>query len=232
MLDHLRREVCEANRLLETSGLVQLTFGNVSGIDRALGIFGIKPSGVPYKDLRPDHIVLLDLQGKVVEGELNPSSDTKTHLALYRAFTEIGGITHTHSPYATAFAQAGREIPCLGTTHADHFRGAVPLCRALFPHEVMEDYEANTGKAIVERFQGVDPMSMPAVLQLHHGPFTWGRGPVESVKYSIALELCAQIALATLSLAPGIGEIPPHIQEKHFQRKHGAEAYYGQKPVR
>ena len=228
MLEGLKLAVVEANKLLETSGLVRLTWGNVSEIDRASGIFGIKPSGVAYSELEPSHIVLVDLEGKQVEGDLNPSSDTKTHLELYRAFQEVGGVTHTHSVYATAFSQAGRELPCLGTTHADHFYGAVPVCRALTAEEVAEDYEANTGKAIVECFEGINPMEMPAVLQHFHAPFTWGKSGMDSVKNSIALETCAQMALSTLQLAPNLGGIPHHVLMKHYQRKHGPDAYYGQ----
>ena len=229
MLDDLKAEVATANKLLETSGLVRLTWGNVSGIDRQRGIWAIKPSGLPYADLRPEHIVLLDLEGKRVEGRLNPSSDSKTHLELYRAFTAIGGVTHTHSLYATMFCQAGCEIPCLGTTHADHFYGPVPVCRALTPEEVADDYEAHTGKAIVERFQGIDPMEMPAVLPLYHGPFTWGKNAMDSLNNSIALETCAQMALGTFQLRPGADAIPDHILTKHYQRKHGPDAYYGQR---
>ncbi|MCH1503306.1 L-ribulose-5-phosphate 4-epimerase AraD [Verrucomicrobiales bacterium] len=229
MLESLKLAVVEANKLLETSGLVRLTWGNVSEIDRASGIFGIKPSGVAYSDLSPSDIVLVSLEGEQVEGDLKPSSDTKTHLELYRAFQDIGGVTHTHSVYATAFSQAGRELPCLGTTHADHFFGAVPVCRALTPDEVAEDYEANTGKAIVESFEGINPMEMPAVLQHFHAPFTWGKSGMDSVKNSIALETCAQMALGTLQLAPSLEAIPDHILNKHYQRKHGPDAYYGQR---
>ncbi len=230
MLESLRIAVCEANRALPASGLVHLTWGNVSGIDRAAGLFGIKPSGVDYEALRPSDIVLIDLDGKVAEGTLNPSSDTKTHLALYRAWEGIGGVTHTHSTDATAFAQAGRELPCFGTTHADHFHGPVPLCRALTPEEVDEDYEANTGKAIVEHFRehGIDPLAVPGVLQRHHAPFTWGKDAFDSLKNSIALEICARMALATLRLNETAPAIPPHLLDKHFLRKHGPGAYYGQ----
>jgi L-ribulose-5-phosphate 4-epimerase len=210
MLEDLKAAVVESNKLLETSGLVKLTWGNVSQVDRESGIFGIKPSGVSYQDLKPEDIVLVDLEGKQAEGALTPSSDTKTHLELYRAFTDIGGVTHTHSVYATMFSQAGWEIPCLGTTHADHFFGPVPVCRAL--------------TAV-----GIKPMEMPAVLQLHHAPFTWGKNGMESVKNSIALETCAQMAMGTLQLQPNMGVIPHHILIKHYERKHGPEAYYGQR---
>jgi L-ribulose-5-phosphate 4-epimerase len=188
-LDELREQVCEANRALEPSGLVRLTWGNVSGIDRASGLWAIKPSGVDYAALKPVDIVVLDLEGQVVEGKLRPSSDTKTHLVLYREFPEIGGITHTHSLHATMFSQAGREIPCYGTTHADHFHGTVPVVRALTPEEVAQDYEHFTGVAIVERLRelNLSPLEMPAVLQLHHAPFTFGTNAMDSLRNSIAL---------------------------------------------
>lgn len=230
MLPDLRAEICEANRALAPAGLVRLTWGNVSGIDRAAGLWGIKPSGVDYAALRPQDIVLLDLQGRVVEGTLRPSSDTRTHLHLYRELPGIGGITHTHSLYATVFSQAGRDLPCLGTTHADHFHGTVPVVRALTPEEVASDYEHFTGAAIVERLRelGLDPLEMPAVLQRHHAPFTFGRDAMDSVNNSIALEMCAQMALGSFSLEPGLPPIPAHILEKHHLRKHGPGAYYGQ----
>ncbi len=230
-LQDLREQVCEANRALEPSGLVRLTWGNVSGIDRASGHWAIKPSGVDYLELTPEDIVILDLEGRVVEGKLRPSSDTKTHLVLYREFPEIGGITHTHSLHATMFSQAGRELPCYGTTHADHFHGTVPVVRALTPAEVAEDYEHFTGVAIVERLRELQlsPLEMPAVLQLHHAPFTFGKSAMDSLKNSIALEMCAHMALGASALNPAIGSIPAHIMEKHHLRKHGPGAYYGQK---
>ncbi len=231
MLESLKAEVCAANRALPGSGLVRLTWGNVSGIDRASGLWVIKPSGVDYEDLTPEAMVVLDLEGRVVEGSLRPSSDTRTHLHLYREFERIGGITHTHSPSATAFAQAGRELPCLGTTHADHFYGTVPVVRALTPEEVTQDYEHFTGVAIVERLRelSLDPLAMPAVLQLHHAPFTFGKNAADSLANSIALEMCAQMALSTLALSPGLGPMPQHLLDKHHLRKHGPGAYYGQK---
>ena len=227
----LREAVCEANRQLPASGLVKLTWGNVSAIDRESGVFGIKPSGIDYDALIPGDIVLLDLDGNVVDGALRPSSDTKTHLELYRAWPRIGGITHTHSRYATIFSQADRGIPCLGTTHADHFHGEVPVCRALTPEEVDDDYERHTGLAIVEHFatHDIDPLAMPAVLQLHHAPFTWGRSAQASLDNAIALDMCAQMALETLRLNPEARPIPRHILDKHYLRKHGPDAYYGQK---
>jgi L-ribulose-5-phosphate 4-epimerase len=230
MLPELRSQICEANRALEPSGLVRLTWGNVSGIDRESGLWGIKPSGVDYGALTPADIVLMDLEGNIVEGKLRPSSDTKTHLHLYREFLEIGGITHTHSLYATIFSQAGRELPCYGTTHADHFYGTVPIVRALNQDEVDEDYEHFTGVAIVERLRelGLNPLEMPAVLQRHHAPFTFGKNAMDSVKNSIALEMCAQMALSSLTLNPNLAPIPQHILDKHHLRKHGPGAYYGQ----
>lgn len=230
MLSDLKAQVCEANRQLEPSGLVKLTWGNVSGIDRASGLWCIKPSGVDYGALTPEDMVVLDLEGNVVEGTLRPSSDTKTHLVLYREFPEIGGITHTHSAHATMFAQAGREIPCFGTTHADHFHGTVPIVRALTPEEVEAGYEHFTGVAIVERLHelNLSPIEMPGVLQLHHAPFTFGKNAMDSLKNSIALEMCAQMALGSLALNPTLGSIPAHILEKHHSRKHGPAAYYGQ----
>lgn len=230
-LEELRQQVCEANRALPSSGLVRLTWGNVSGIDRNSGLWAIKPSGVGYQALTPADIVVLDLDGKVVEGKLRPSSDTKTHLHLYREFSQIGGITHTHSVHATMFCQAGRELPCLGTTHGDHFNGTVPLVRALTPQEVDADYEHFTGVAIVERLRelNLDPLDMPAVLQLHHAPFTFGNSAMDSLNNSIALEMCAQMAIGSFDLNPATGSIPGYILEKHHLRKHGPNAYYGQK---
>lgn len=230
-IDELRIQVCEANRALPASGLVRLTWGNVSGIDRASGLWGIKPSGVDYQALTPDDIVILDLAGRVIEGRLRPSSDTKTHLHLYHELPQIGGVTHTHSIHATTLCQAGRELPCLGTTHADHFHGTVPIVRALTEEEVASDYEHFTGVAIIERLSQLklDPLEMPAVLQLHHAPFTFGKNAMDSLNNSIALEMCAQLALGCLALDPQLQPIPGHILEKHHLRKHGPGAYYGQK---
>jgi L-ribulose-5-phosphate 4-epimerase len=231
MLKSLRQEVAAANRRLVDEGLVTLTWGNVSGIDRDRGIFAIKPSGVPYKELTTCCIVLVDLDGKVVRGPLRPSSDAPTHRVLYRAFPTIGGIAHTHSPFATMFAQAGRPLPCLGTTHADHFFGDVPLCRALTPEEAREDYETHTGNVIAAAFAGRDPLAMPAVLQHYHAPFTWGANATIAVDNSVALEACARLAAGTwrLSLDPHACGLPNHLLEKHYSRKHGDSAYYGQK---
>ncbi|MEM7394428.1 MAG: L-ribulose-5-phosphate 4-epimerase AraD [Verrucomicrobiota bacterium] len=229
MLEDLKQDVLEANRQLETSGLVKLTWGNVSGIDRDQGLVVIKPSGVPYADLRTEHLVVLDLDGNPVESELNPSSDTPTHLRLYQEWPEIKGITHTHSEHATMFCQAVREIPCLGTTHADHFFGTIPVARALTKEELDEGYELNTGNVIIERFQDLNPMEMPAVLLAHHAPFTWGRSPMDSLKNSIALESVARMALGAFQLNPELTAMPEHILNKHYERKHGPDAYYGQK---
>ncbi len=231
MLDDLRQAVCDANRRLPGSGLVTLTWGNVSAIDRGQGLFAIKPSGVDYHGLTPDDIPLIDLDGKQVAGALRPSSDTPTHLVLYKEFPGIGAICHTHSPAATALAQAGRELPCLGTTHADHFCGPVPVVRGLTQAEVDEDYERWTGLVIARHFhqQRIDPLTMPAALQRHHAPFTWGVNADQAVENSIALEMCARMAIDTWALEPGTAEIPRHILAKHHRRKHGPDAYYGQK---
>lgn len=228
MLDSLRKEVCAANRDLARCGLVTLTWGNVSGIDRERSLVVIKPSGVPYDQLEPAQMVVVDFKGKVVEGNLRPSSDTAAHLFLYRSFEQIGGIAHVHSRHATMFAQARREIPCLGTTHADHFHGPVPVTRPLAESEVDADYEGNTGRVIVERFAKLDPAAMPAVLVAGHGPFTWGRNAAESVHNAIALEAVAEMAIGTWSLDRQAPELEPYVLEKHYQRKHGAAAYYGQ----
>lgn len=229
MLSDLKEAVFKANQDLVKSGLVIMTFGNVSGIERRRGIVAIKPSGVPYDSLKADDIVLVDLEGRVVEGWLNPSSDTPTHVELYRAFPELGGIAHAHSLYATMFAQARREIPCFGTTHADHFRGPVPLTRLLVESEVVENYEGNTGKIIVERFAGIDPFELPAVLVAGHGPFAWGRSPEGSVETALVLEHVAKIAYGTMTLDKGLPPIDGYILEKHYLRKHGPGATYGQK---
>lgn len=232
MLEALRQQVLLANKEIARTGLAQLTWGNVSGIDRATGIVMIKPSGVDYAQLRAEDLVAVDLNGQVVEGKLRPSSDTATHVKLYRAFPKIGGVTHTHSTFATAFAQALREIPCLGTTHADHFLGPVPVTRNLTREELDEDYEGNTGEVIVERFlQGkpaIEPSDMPAVLVAHHAPFTWGKNAMDALKNALALENVAAMALHTFALNPQIGAIPGHVLDKHFERKHGPNAYYGQ----
>jgi L-ribulose-5-phosphate 4-epimerase len=229
MLDQLKKAVFQANVDLVRHGLVTLTWGNVSGIDRSTGYAVIKPSGVEYDRMTAEDMVVVDSGGNVVEGRLRPSSDTPTHLEIYKAFPAIGGVVHTHSVYATMFAQACREIPCLGTTHADHFNGAIPLTRFLTEEEVRKGYERETGKIIVERFAGLDPSDMPGVLVAGHAPFVWGKDAGDAVHNSLILERVAQMALGSLQLNPGIGALPAHIQEKHYQRKHGPNAYYGQK---
>ncbi|RPI01874.1 MAG: L-ribulose-5-phosphate 4-epimerase AraD [Ignavibacteriae bacterium] len=229
MIKQLKEEVCAANIDLQKLGLVTLTWGNVSGRDAGDNLVVIKPSGVPYHSLRADDMVVVDLSGKIMEGNRKPSSDTPTHLKLYNAFPKIGGITHTHSTYATMFAQACREIPCLGTTHADQFNGPVPVTRFLTEEEVYTGYEMNTGTAIIERFANLDVLALPAVLVAGHAPFTWGTDASDSVRNALALERIAQMALGTLQLDPGVNELPRYIREKHFKRKHGPDAYYGQK---
>ena len=229
MLEDLKAEVCEANRALVDHGLVTLTWGNVSGICPQRRHVAIKPSGVAYAELSAHQIVIVDLDGNVVDGELLPSSDTPTHTLLYKHFEGIGGITHTHSHYATAFAQARREIPCFGTTHADHFYGPVPLTRVLREAEVEKNYEANTGEVIVERFEALDPLEVPAVLVAGHAPFAWGRTVQESIDNAVALEAVAEMALVTLGLNAAGPELEEHVLEKHYRRKHGEGAYYGQK---
>jgi L-ribulose-5-phosphate 4-epimerase len=227
-LEKLRAEVLEANLELVRRGLVLYTFGNASGRDAASGLVVIKPSGVPYERLRAEDLVVVDLEGRVVEGTLRPSSDLPTHLALYRAYPQIGGVAHTHSRAATAFAQARREIPCLGTTHADYFHGPVPVTRLLSPEEVRDEYEARTGEAIVERLGEEDPLQRPGILVAGHGPFTWGRSAMEAAHHAVILEELAEIAWRTLALNPAAGPLPPYLLEKHFFRKHGPGAYYGQ----
>lgn len=231
MLSDLRQAVCNANRELADYGLVTLTWGNVSGVDRERDLVVIKPSGVAYDQLEPDQMVVVDLEGNTVEGDLKPSSDTATHVLLYRHFRQIGGITHTHSRYATVFSQARREIPCLGTTHADHFHGPVPVTRPLTEVEVTSGYEANTGHVIIERFADLDPIAMPAVLVAGHAPFTWGTTARASVQNAVALEAVAEMALRSYQLDPQVAELESYVLEKHYQRKHGPAAYYGQKPV-
>ncbi len=229
MLEALKKRVCEANMLLPKYGLVTFTWGNVSEIDRETGIFAIKPSGVAYEELTPEDMVLMDLNGNKVEGRYNPSSDTATHLELYRAFPDIGGIVHTHSPWATSWAQAGRSIPCYGTTHADYLYGQVPCVRNLTKEEIDEAYEKNTGLLIVEHFKDKDCLAMPAVLCKNHGPFTWGKDGEEAVHNAVVLEEVAKMAARTEIINPRVEEAPQSLQDKHYYRKHGKDAYYGQK---
>ena len=229
LLRHLREEVLQANLELIRRGLVIYTFGNASGIDRELGLVVIKPSGVPFDELVPENLVVTDLEGRVLEGDLRPSSDLPTHLALYRAFPSIGGVVHTHSRYTTAWAQARREIPCLGTTHADYFHGPVPVTEPLSREEIEHDYERLTGEVIVRRFRAMDPLEMPAVLVAGHGPFCWGQTALEAAEHAVLLEEVAALAYFTVILNPAAGPLAPALLDKHFYRKHGAGAYYGQK---
>ncbi len=232
MLTELKREAFEANVALPRHGLINLTFGNASALDRARGIFAIKPSGVDYAVLKPKDMVIVDLAGKKVEGKLNPSSDTPTHRRLYLAFNDIGGIVHTHSSHATAFAQAGRPVPIFGTTHADYFYGEIPVTRKMTPGEISGGaYEWETGNVIVERFARgrLDPLDCPGVLVNRHAPFTWGATVAKAVEVAVAAECCAHMALMSLALDPKLKPIEPELLNKHFKRKHGPGAYYGQK---
>jgi L-ribulose-5-phosphate 4-epimerase len=230
MLEQLKKQVCTANLQLVAAGLVIRTWGNVSGIDRASGGVVIKPSGVPYEGMQPEHMVVVDLEtGRVIEGNLKPSSDTATHRVLYRAFPDLGGVVHTHSLYATAWAQARREIPALGTTHADYFHGPVPCTRPMRAEEIQQNYEWNTGEVIVERFVGLDPLAHPAVLVASHGPFAWGRSVADAVENATVLEHLARLASESVLLNPSLDPMPGVLLDKHFFRKHGPGAYYGQK---
>lgn len=229
MYEELKKQVCEANIQLQKHKLVIYSWGNVSGIDRKAGVVAVKPSGVAYDELRLEKIVLLDLEGNVVEGSLNPSSDTLTHLELYRNFKAVGGVCHTHSLYATMWAQACRQIPTLGTTHADYFYGPIPVTDTMKGEEIETDYEVNTGKVIVRRFENLDPMQMQAVLVAGHGPFTWGATAAEAVEASVILEQVAQTALGTIIINPEPKGISQELLDKHYLRKHGKDAYYGQK---
>src|ERR1022692_1981165 len=229
MLEQLKKEVCQANLDLVKAGLVIQTWGNVSGIDRQRGLMVIKPSGVPYDGMLPKHMVVVSFQsGKVVEGRLKPSSDTDTHLVLYRAFPGAGGIVHTHSLYATAWAQAKKDLPSYGTTQADYCYGGVPCTRVLTTAELRSHYEANTGHVIVERFKKLDPMQHPAVLVASHGPFAWGKDVAEAVHNAVVLEFVARLASETLRINPKLKPVQPALLDKHFLRKHGAKATYGQ----
>ena len=230
MLEDLKQQVYEANMLLPKYGLVTFTWGNVSGIDRRSGLFVIKPSGVDYEKLTADDMVVMDLDGNKVEGDFNPSSDTPTHLELYKAFNEIGGVVHTHSSYATSFAQAGRDIPCYGTTHADYIYGSVPCLRCLTKGEIEDAYESNTGHLIVNEFirRDLDVTAVPACLCKNHGPFIWGKDCLEAVHNAVVLEEVAKMAMWTELINPQVKEAPQELMDKHYYRKHGAGAYYGQ----
>lgn len=228
MLEDLKRKVYEANLALKQNGLITLTWGNVSEIDRESGLIVIKPSGVSYDVMTPEDMVVTDLDGNKVEGKWNPSSDLKTHLELYRTFPKIGGVTHTHSRWATIFAQAERCVPILGTTHADTFYGDVPCTRKLTPEEIDRDYELETGKVICETFSSIDPMDIPGVLVCSHGPFTWGKDAAKSVENAIVLEEVAMLAWHTLAMNPAAA-FQQELSDKHYFRKHGPNAYYGQK---
>lgn len=228
MYDELKQQVFDANLDLNKHGLVVFTWGNVSGIDRRQGVIAIKPSGVSYEKLTPENIVILDLEGRVLEGDLRPSSDTPTHVELYRSFPGIGGVCHTHSTYATMWAQAQREIPCFGTTHADYFYGPVPVTDMLVRDEIEGPYELNTGRVIVRRFAQLNPLQMPAVLVANHGPFTWGGDAAQSVESAVVLEQVALMAYGTLLVNARQNGIAQALLDRHYLRKHGKNAYYGQ----
>ena len=230
MLETLKQQVYEANMLLPKYGLVVFTWGNVSGIDREKGMFVIKPSGVPYEEMKPEDMVVVDIEGKKVEGKMNPSSDTPTHVELYRAFPSIGGIVHTPSRWATSFAQAGAGIDAMGTTQGDYFYGQVPCTRSMTPEEIKDAYEKNTGLVIIEEFRrrGIDPAQIPAVLVHNHGPFTWGKDADEAVYHAVVLEEVAFMNFHAKMLNPAAGPMPQVLLDKHYLRKHGANAYYGQ----
>lgn len=227
-LRNLREEVLEANLELVRRGLVHYTFGNASGISRQDGLVAIKPSGVPYDELAPEHIVITKLDGEIVEGDLRPSSDLATHLEIYSNFPDTGGVAHTHSEFATSWAQGQRPIPCLGTTHADYFHGEIPVTNCLTPDEIAEDYEKNTGIVICRRFQNLDPNSVPAVLVAGHGPFCWGPTATAAAHNAVILESIARMAYYTVTLAADVQPIASELHDKHFFRKHGHGSYYGQ----
>ncbi len=228
MLEELKERVLEANLLLPKHGLVTFTWGNVSEIDRASGLVAIKPSGVEYERMKAEDIVIMDLEGKVVEGKLRPSSDAPTHIELYKAFPEVGGIVHTHSEWATSWAQTGLAIPCYGTTHADYFYGSIPCARALTDEEINGEYEKNTGLVIIETFRDLDPVAVPGVLCKNHGPFAWGKDAHEAVHNAVVLEEVAKMAVHTRDILPDADEAPQALKDKHYFRKHGKDAYYGQ----
>lgn len=230
MLEALKKQVLDANLLLPKYNMVTFTWGNVSGIDREKGLVVIKPSGVPYDELKVEDLVVVNLDGEIVEGNLRPSSDTATHLGLYKAFPKVGGVVHTHSPWATSWAQAGRSIPALGTTHADYYYGEIPCTRSLTEDEIKQGYEVETGNVIIETFEtgGLDPVAMPGVLVSGHAPFCWGKDAMQAVHNAVVLEEVAKMALHTYQLNPAIDSIDQFLLDKHYLRKHGANAYYGQ----
>lgn len=228
MLESLKKIVYEANQALPKYKLVTFTWGNVSGIDREKGLVVIKPSGVKYEEMTVDDMVVVDLEGNVVEGNLKPSSDTPTHLVLYKNFPDIGGVVHTHSPWATSWAQAGKSIPPLGTTHADYFYGSIPCTRPMTADEIKNDYELETGNVIVETFKNIDPVAVPGVLVHGHGPFNWGKDPLDAVHNAVVMEEVAKLAFRTVMLNPQIKNLDQNLQDKHYFRKHGENAYYGQ----
>lgn len=229
MLEKLKKEVYEANMELPKRGLVTYTWGNVSGLDSDSGLFVIKPSGIEYDELTSGDMVVMDLHGNKVEGKYNPSSDTPTHIELYKAFPEVGGIVHTHSSWATSWAQACRSIPCYGTTHADYYYGSIPCARGLTEEEINGEYEKNTGLVIIEAFSGKEPLMVPGVLCANHGPFTWGKSADQAVHNAVVLEELAKMAFRTEQLNNAVDPAPQVLQDKHFMRKHGPAAYYGQK---
>jgi len=228
MLENLKKEVLQANLSLPKYGLVTFTWGNVSGISRSAGLVVIKPSGVSYDEMKIEDLVVVDLDGNIVDGHLRPSSDTATHLALYKNFPDIGGVVHTHSPWATAWAQAGKGIPALGTTHADYFNGTIPCTRPMTKAEILGEYELETGNVIVETFKDLNPNEIPSVLVHNHAPFNWGKDPQEAVHNAVVLEECAKLAYHATELNPNLDSMDQVLLEKHFYRKHGVNAYYGQ----
>ena len=229
LLKELREAVLDANLELQRRGLVLYTFGNASGIERTEGLVAIKPSGVPYERMKASDLVIVDLEGRIVEGNLNPSSDVATHLALYKAFPKIGGVVHTHSEFATSWAQAGLPIPCYGTTHADYFRGEVPITPPLTDQQIESEYELNTGKVIVERFRVLDPQATPGVLVASHAPFTWGKSAAEAAYHAVVLEYLARMAYRSRVIHPTVTEVSAALLQQHYERKHGAKATYGQR---
>lgn len=228
MLEKLKKEVFDANIQLKEKGLIIYTWGNVSGIDRGSGLVVIKPSGVDYETMKPEDMVVVDLDGKLVEGHYNPSSDTETHIELYKKYPEIGGVVHTHSTWAVSFAQAGLSIPAFGTTHADYFYGDIPCTRELSKEEINDNYELNTGRVIIETIADKNPMEVPGIVVKNHGPFAWGKTPADSVYNAVVLEKVSEMAYKTMTLNPQAPRVSQYLLDKHYYRKHGSDAYYGQ----